>query len=72
MQTRQLSDEWSCMQAFLESLALTKYASAFEKEEIDLFVLPEMTERHLMELGISIGARIKLAAALKPYRANVD
>ncbi len=52
------------MAALLSRLGLAHYAAAFAEAEIDLDVLPLLSEDDLKELGLSLGARRKLAAAV--------
>jgi len=50
--------------AWLEGLGLGKYAEAFVENEIDLEALPHVTEEDLREIGVALGARRKLLAAI--------
>ena len=52
------------MAALLSRLGLAHYAAAFAEAEIDLDVLPLLSEADLKELGLSLGARRKLLAAI--------
>ena len=45
---------------WLRSLGLEQYEAAFRANAIDDAVLPDLTEDHLREIGIPLGARIKL------------
>jgi class 3 adenylate cyclase/tetratricopeptide (TPR) repeat protein len=49
---------------WLEDLGLGKYADAFAENEIDFDALPHVTEEDLKEIGIALGARRKLLAAI--------
>ena len=49
---------------WLQGLGLGKYAKAFEDHEIDLEALPFLTEKMLEQLGLPIGPRAKLLAAI--------
>lgn len=49
---------------WLAQIGLERYATAFEENEVDLTVLPYLTDEDLRELGLSLGARRKLTAAL--------
>jgi class 3 adenylate cyclase/tetratricopeptide (TPR) repeat protein len=55
--TRDISD-------WLENLRLGKYADAFAENEIDFDALPHVTEEDLKEMGVALGARRKLLAAI--------
>ena len=50
--------------AWLERLGLGRYAPAFEENEIDLESLTHLTEDMLKEIGLPIGPRAKLLAAI--------
>lgn len=45
---------------WLEALGLGQYAEAFERNDIDADVLPEVTEQDLEKLGVTLGHRKKL------------
>ena len=45
---------------WLEERGLGKYAQAFEQNDIDLEVLPHLTDADLEKLGLSLGHRRKL------------
>jgi class 3 adenylate cyclase len=49
---------------WLRSLGLDRYEAAFRENAIDDTVLPDLTEDHLREIGIPLGARIKLLKAI--------
>jgi predicted ATPase/class 3 adenylate cyclase len=49
---------------WLRSNRLEQYADAFEANDIDLDILPELTERDLEELGVSLGNRRRLMKAI--------
>jgi class 3 adenylate cyclase len=51
-------DQW------LKGLGLGRYAEAFADNEIDLHALPHITEEDLKEVGVALGARRKLLAAI--------
>jgi predicted ATPase/class 3 adenylate cyclase len=50
---------------WLESNGLGKYAELFAENEIDFDLLPQLTEGDLDKLGLSVGARRRLALAIK-------
>jgi class 3 adenylate cyclase/tetratricopeptide (TPR) repeat protein len=50
--------------AWLEGLGLGRYAKAFEDNEIDFESLPHLTEQMMEQLGLPIGPRAKLLAAI--------
>src|SRR5215510_8519232 len=49
---------------WLRSLGLEQYEAAFRENAIDDTVLHDLTEDHLREIGIPLGARIKLLKAI--------
>ena len=49
---------------WLRSLGLEQYEAALRQNAIDELVLPDLTEDHLREIGIPLGARIKLLKAI--------
>ncbi len=49
---------------WLENLGLGKYVEVFDENEIDLNVLPHLSEGDLKELGLPMGPRKKLLAAI--------
>ncbi len=50
---------------WLEKLGFGQYAQRFAENDIDFSVLPHLTEENLKELGISLGHRVKLLAAIR-------
>ncbi len=50
---------------WLDGLGLGQYAQAFTENDIDLEVLSRVTDDDLMELGLTIGHRRKLQAAIE-------
>jgi hypothetical protein len=48
----------------LEKLGLSQYRDRFEADDIDLDVLPSLSEHDLEKLGISMGHRKKLLKAI--------
>ena len=49
---------------WLQGLGLGKYAKAFEDNEVDFEALPHLTEKHARQMGLPIGPRAKLLAAI--------
>jgi predicted ATPase/class 3 adenylate cyclase len=49
---------------WLDGLDLGRYAEAFADNEIDLDALPFITEKDLSEIGVALGSRRKLLAAI--------
>ena len=52
------------IEQWLEDLALGDYAQAFADNDIDLGTLTQLTDADLRELGVSIGHRKRLRAAI--------
>ena len=49
---------------WLEQLGLGKYAPVFVENEIDLDTLPYVTDEALDKIGVALGARLKILAAI--------
>jgi class 3 adenylate cyclase len=50
---------------WLEKLGMSEYAQRFAENDIDASVLPHLTDQSLKELGVSLGHRLKILAAIK-------
>ena len=53
---------------FLEKLGMPEYGERFIENDIDASVLPHLTDQSLKELGVSLGHRLKILAAIKELR----
>ena len=53
------------MSDWLEKLGMSEYAQRFAENDIDASVLPHVTDENLKELGVSLGHRLKLLAAIR-------
>ena len=69
MPTRVTWEATMDMAGWLRSLGLERYEAAFRENEIDEAVLNKLTEDHLRELGVPLGARLKLLDAIAALRA---
>ena len=49
---------------WLHGLGLQRYEPVFRESEIDAAVLPKLRDEHLKELGLPLGARLKLLEAI--------
>ena len=49
---------------WLKQLGLDKYIEVFAENDVDLRVLPELSEQDLKELGVSLGHRRLLQKAI--------
>ena len=45
---------------WLEKLGMSEYAQRFAENDIDLSVLPDLTDQDLKDLGVSLGHRRKM------------
>ncbi len=57
---------------WLENLGLGKYEDVFVENEIDLDALPHVGEEDLKGIGIALGARRKLLAAIAKHKAETE
>ena len=57
---------------WLEALGLAKYADVFHENEIDFAALPCLTESMLERLGLPIGPRAKVLAAISELASSRD
>ncbi len=57
---------------WLRSLGLEQYEAAFRENAIDDTVLLDLTEDHLREIGIPLGARLKLLKAIAALGARAE
>jgi hypothetical protein len=49
---------------WLEKLGLGQYAQRFAENEIDISVLPHLSDQDLKDIGVPLGHRRKLLAAI--------
>ncbi len=57
---------------WLRTLGLGQYEAAFRENAIDETVLHDLTEDHLRELGLPLGARLKLLKAIAALGKHAD
>src|SRR6202047_5355104 len=57
---------------WLRSLGLEQYEAAFRENAIDDTVLLDLTENHLREIGVPLGARLKLLKAIAALSARTS
>ena len=55
----------STIAEWLASLGMSEYADRFAKNDIDITVLPELTDQHLKDLGVSLGHRLRILRAIR-------
>ena len=58
------------VEAWLAGVGLAQYAQTFRDNAIDAEVLPDLTDAHLRELGLPLGARLKIVKAVAALRAH--
>jgi class 3 adenylate cyclase len=58
------------LQTWLQELGLDKYAGVLAANEIDLEILPELSDHDLKELGLPLGPRKKLLLAIAQLQHN--
>jgi hypothetical protein len=58
------------IELWLKGLGLEKYAEVFARHDIDLEVVPSLSEQDLEHLGLSLGHRRKFLAAVAKLRAG--
>ncbi len=56
--------------AWLHGLGLQQYAQTFRDSAIDADVLRDLTDEHLRELGLPLGARLKILRAIAALGTN--
>jgi class 3 adenylate cyclase len=49
---------------WLKKLGMSEYAERFAQNDIDMAVLPDLTDQHLKDLGVSLGHRLKMLRAI--------
>jgi len=50
---------------WLKKLGMSEYAERFVENDIDMAVLPDLTDQHLKDLGVSLGHRLKMLRAIR-------
>jgi hypothetical protein len=50
---------------FLENLGMPEYGECFAQNKIDLSVLPHLTDQDLKDIGVPLGHRRKMLAAIR-------
>jgi class 3 adenylate cyclase/predicted ATPase len=58
------------LRSLLRSIGLEQYEATLRENDIDLAILPDLTDDHLRELGFPLGARLKLLKAAAAVNAN--
>jgi class 3 adenylate cyclase/predicted ATPase len=50
---------------WLKKLGMSEYTERFTENDIDMAVLPDLTDQHLKDLGVSLGHRLKMLRAIR-------
>jgi class 3 adenylate cyclase/predicted ATPase len=50
---------------WLKKLGMSEYAERFAENDVDMAVLPDLTDQHLKDLGVSLGHRLKMLRAIR-------
>jgi SAM domain (Sterile alpha motif) len=50
---------------WLKTLGMSEYTQRFAENDIDMAVLPDLTDQHLKDLGVSLGHRLKMLRAIR-------
>ena len=58
--------------SWLRRIGLEQYAQTFRDNAIDADVLRDLTDEHLRELGLPLGARLKLLRAVAALYYRTD
>lgn len=65
-----MPDHVESIESWLESLGLSRYAPVFQTHQIDVDVLPDLTDADLKELGIALGDRRRMLRAIAAARGG--
>src|SRR6516165_2240468 len=57
---------------WLQKLGLGQYAQRFAENDISFSVLPDLTDQHLKELGVSLGHRLQLLREIANLGKSAD
>src|SRR6516162_4966128 len=57
---------------WLQKVGLGQYAQRFAENDISFSVLPDLTDQHLKELGVSLGHRLQLLREIANLGKTVD
>ena len=60
----------SAIELWLKSIGLEKYVEVFAKHDVDLDVVPDLSEQDLATLGLSLGDRRRFISAAAKLRAG--
>jgi class 3 adenylate cyclase/predicted ATPase len=57
---------------WLKNLGMSEYAQRFAENDIDIAVLPDLTDQHLKDLGVSLGHRLKMLHAIRELTGDIS
>ena len=57
---------------WLKTLGMSEYAQRFAENEIDVSVLPHLTDEDLKDIGVPLGHRRKMLAAINQGAASIQ
>jgi SAM domain (Sterile alpha motif) len=52
---------------WLEKLGMSEYAERFAENKIDVSVIPHLTDQDLKDIGVALGHRRKILAAIAEF-----
>jgi class 3 adenylate cyclase/predicted ATPase len=50
---------------WLNKLGMSEYTKKFTENDVDMAVLPDLTDQHLKDLGVSLGHRLRMLRAIR-------
>ena len=56
---------------WLKKLGMSEYTRRFAEDRIDFSVLPELTDQHLRNLGVALGDRLEMLAAIRELGISI-
>ena len=56
---------------WLKKLGMSEYTRRFAEDRIDFSVLPKLTDQHLKDLGVALGDRLKMLAAIRELGISI-
>ena len=56
---------------WFKKLGMSEYTQRFAEDRIDFSVLPELTDQHLKDLGVALGDRLKMLAAIRELGISI-
>jgi hypothetical protein len=53
------------VEAWLASMGMSEYCYSFTQNDIDISIVPQLTDHRLKDLGVSLGHRLKMLRAIQ-------